>query len=391
MNKDLDFITYNVEIPTCNRFTSGVLYKDDNNPQWATTNLYSNQIIINNPDDYVGSIVRFGFSGFNIPVIGPLLIQTPVTDINKCIYSFTMEYNGIKSNQTFYVFQPQIVNQNVPSNNTPLQTFSGGYYFLFDYDRIVQIMNVALSSALANLKTKSGTGNIAAANTPFFDYDSKTQLISLYSDSTYFDMGSSTDLIKIFFNAPSYVFMEAIPYDNFSNTDPTGCDNVINIYNNHMINIKQITVPSNYNAIVTSQQFVSVSYMSYLKNITIKTTMPINKESFNNVLNTGISQQQPTVYQSILTDFLPDISQPQAGISSYKFIYNTPSLYKFFTFNTNNPLTDVSLEFSWNDTIGNEYPLIIQKGQSTLVKFMFIKKKLVGDFLANPKKYLGDH
>ena len=86
---------------------------------------------------------------------------------------------------------------------------------------------------------------------------------------------------------------------------------------------------------------------------------------------------QSTAYSSVLTDYLMDISEPNAGLSSYKFIYNATSLYRVFSFIDSTPLLNISVTFYWTDTIGNRYPLTVEKGQLPSVKFMFIKKELL--------------
>lgn len=374
-----DILYYNVEMPTANQFTAGTLYNIDNRPIQAKSNVYNNDNILKNPSDYYGSIVRMQFPGFTLPVIGPFIVQNnPVSNINLGIYSFTLQFNGINSDQTFFIYVPQNLGNSItPQNGTQYQIFSE-YYFLYDYTAICNIMNTALTTALTSLKSKGGTGAIAGANAPFFDYDSNTERISLYADNVNYNQASSVNLIKIFFNAPTYIYMEGLPYNSLSYTDPNGLDNELIIYSQHLIHTFDVTVPAAYTALVVTQQYVSLGYMCDIKNITVETSMGSIKEIFNITQNNQtVGTTQSTGYNAVLTDFIMDVSAPQAGLSSYRFIYNAPSLYRVFGFNDNLPLQNINVSFWWYDTYENKYPLYILKGESPSVKFMFIKKDLL--------------
>jgi len=89
------------------------------------------------------------------------------------------------------------------------------------------------------------------------------------------------------------------------------------------------------------------------------------------------SSIQNTNYTNILTDFIPDLSVPVAGISSGIFIYDAASLYRIFEFKQNTPLMNLSVKLYFVDNLGNQYPLYLNKGQSVNIKFMFIKKNLL--------------
>lgn len=59
----------------------------------AEINANNNLPIVNNPDDYYASIIRFSTPAINLPLI-TFLVQTPVNDINLGIYSFTIYMPG---------------------------------------------------------------------------------------------------------------------------------------------------------------------------------------------------------------------------------------------------------------------------------------------------------
>ena len=83
-------------------------------------------------------------------------------------------------------------------------------------------------------------------------------------------------------------------------------------------------------------------------------------------------------YTGILADYLPDLTtQNDAGISSKTFIYNAPSLYRLFEFQKKGPLYEISANIFFSDSLGNQYPLYLEKGQAIEIKLMFIKKSII--------------
>lgn len=368
---DLADITYfNVTLTSIDDQNAGKIYSSQGSqypiPAYLSTN--QTQVILENPSEWYSSIVRFSVPCLNLPVI-QFLVQTPVLDINKGIYSFTLKYKNFVSAQTFIQFEPEVFPpvSKIPPVGTATQTFTD-YYFLYDYTHLIGMLNKALASATTSLNAVAGT----AFNAPFLHYDSQTTLISLYADATAFD-GTLTDPVFIWFNYAMANYLQAIPYHTYNYGDSQGLDNVIQIFSGQGLNQKIIGA-INYD--VVSQQYVSLSYMSYLKSIIISTDMNIISEG--GFIN-DITSIQNTSYTNILTDFLPDLSIPQAGVSNSIFVYNAPSLYRLFQFKQKQPLQSLSIRVDFTDNLNNIYPLYLDKGQSIDLKFMFIKKHLINN------------
>ncbi len=369
-----DIIYYNLTLASASPKTSGLPY--DNNFELSSGTINNNIPIVDNPDDYYCSIIRLEFSGYSLPLV-QFCVQTPVTDINKGIYSFTLSYGATSSAQTFYIFVPPDLSVLPPQAGTPTQTF-GQYYNIYDYSGIVNMMNTALETAFNDLVTATGGGSspIITAKVPFFYYNPDTGRIELYTDKLFFDKSLPTP-IKIYWNAPSYIYLVAFAVETVSYNDPNGKDNLIVIDSANGLNDKIITT-GGPTYIKTQQQYISLEYMSSLKSILVLTTMSINTEAYN--INVPKSQQN-VGYQGIMTDFLPDISQPIPGIIGYKFIYNAPSLYRCFEFNQKTPLYTINAALFYTDIYGNSFPLTVPKGQLAEIKFMFIKKTIFNKFL----------
>jgi hypothetical protein len=158
----------------------------------------------------------------NIPLI-QFLIQTPVLDINKGIYSFSIGgptsagNDFVLGTETFFTFVPQITVPSylLPPVGTPTQTFSD-YYYLYDYTWFIQIMNTALKAAVISYYTAAGIAQ--PASYPYFNYDATTQLISLYTLAPFQQQfGTSQSIYTtnpiIYFNNPLRRFFGGLSYN----------------------------------------------------------------------------------------------------------------------------------------------------------------------------------
>ena len=368
-----DTLYYNISIDNTSQTTSGLTHGQNAYP--VNPNIVANNStpILANPSEYYGSIIRFSIPCFTVPLI-QFLVNTPVLDVNQGIYSFTLEYNGIFSDQEYYTYITQIEDSPIPLVGTPLQDFSSFYYFVYGYSVWVNYQNKCLAAAFANLsgKTTLPAGSVA----PYFYYEPTTQLITLYAQTSSYNTSLETP-IKIYFNTVSQQYFNGFPYIEKGLGTANGADCYFIIRD---VNSQNIETIDNIQYVAMSQEFVSLGYLSPLKNILITTNMNVNSEVFYiNQPGTG----QNNNFINVLTDFIPDLSSAggEAGIGSKIFIYNAPSLYRVFEFKTNTPLYSVSLGVSWVDQLGNIYPLYLNKGTIATIKMMFVKKTVFNKFL----------
>jgi hypothetical protein len=363
-----DVIYYNLTIGNNNPATEGLLVSKDIQ---ANITALNNIPIIENPNDYYGSIIRFQIPALTLPLLN-VIIQTPVLDINKTIYSFAITDNDNKINgtdptpanstQTFVIWKPQVElsPSSLPPIGTPSQTLNE-YYLCYSYKWFISLWNTALKSACDLY------GGIT--DYPFFKYEPSTQLISLYSTSQ-FTTGTG---LKIWINNTFlnyFVGCEFVSVNQQTLNNIYGLDNYI-VLNNDVLDAVPVITPTIYK---NSYEFSAYGYWNFFKSIIITTTMNVNSEAvFNNNQNTT----QNVNYINILEDYYPDLAlQNGAGVSSQIFTFTATSLYRIFTFNQKSPLYKIDIGISVVDTYGNIYPLILPKGQLANFKMMFIKKDI---------------
>lgn len=367
-----DVFYYNIGIGNNDASQAGNLnFNNSTNQQSikANVNALNTNAICDNPSDYYCSIIRFSIAGFNFPVAYPI-IQTPVLDINKTIYSFTLSKGGFDSSQTFINFVPQLIlsPELIPQVGTPTQTFNQ-YYQIFTYNGIIDMWNTALQTATNELNILGGF----SLSAPFFVYDSDTQLISLYTVSGEFD-NDILGAAQIFFNNSFFIYFVGLPIVDgiyYGNTID-GKDTQIRIRDNKTNRIQFLNDVKTY--LKNSYDYSAYSYWNSLKSILITTEMNVRSEIFfiNNPSNI-----QNQLFVNVLTDYIPDLSQPQgAGLAQQIYSYNATSLYRIFEFKQKSPLYQISLKISYLDQYNNVFDINTDKGTSNSFKLMFIKKSL---------------
>lgn len=375
-----DVIYYNISINSANPDTAGKTKGPFAQPTVAEVTALNNIPILQDPSEYVASIIRFSVPCFAVPLVS-FIVQTEQSNINLGIGSFTLQYNGVYSNQTYHIFKPQIEDAKLPKPPLITQDFSTYYYFLYNYSWLMGIYNTALQTAFTDLQSKVG-GALNSAKVPYFYFDPNTQLINLYADAAFFDQ-SLPNPVYINFNSISSQWFNGMPFNEKSVGSLNGADNYFIITNTNGINQKTIN-GTTYD--VLTQEFISLAYLSPLKNITISTNMNvISEQTF--LQSKGLVQN--LVYNNIITDFLPDLSGgTEAGTGSKIFIYNASSLYRVFEFVDKKPLYVVNLAINWLDQLGNTYPLLLVKGTQATIKLMFIKKKVFQNFVNSGSQVL---
>lgn len=378
-----DVIYYNLTLQTENPSNSGDVNVTPANPIFreADITISSNIPILHNPSEYYGSVVRLAIPGEAIPLT-QFLIQAPYSGgaYNNSVYSFTMTYGSTIGQEFFVQYETENLDSGQPPPDAAAQQQFGPYYFVYTYQHLCNLFNKTLVQALANIKTLVG-GAISGAKDPFFYYNPVTERLELYADG-YFDRSNpiAAEPITLWFSQPCYVFFPQMCYISVSLDNARYSFFDIRNYGPNVTWLPQTppggsVPPGQTQYIIISQELVSTAYMSPLRSIIVTTNMNIRPETFNLAIpHNEQSGVQNTGYANVLTDFLPDISQPNAGITSYKFIYNADSLYRLFEFYQRTPLYSMNASIFWTDTLGNQYPLQLSKGQTGSLKFMFVKK-----------------
>ena len=390
-----DVVYYNITLGNNDPDSAGIL---DYSNLPANVDAYNNQPILENPNDYYASIIRFTIPALNVPLL-TFLVQSNQPDIDLGVYSFTIikdfsnnlptgqaSYSAT-SNPVFVRFQPTVSVKPTQLPKSPVGNSQevSPYYLVYDYTTFIAMWNVALATAHTAL-------GYTTEPPPFFKYEPTTQLITLYCPVIYQTdncaIGIDNQLI------PYTLGLAKINYNANGANLANGLDNVI-IPNYDVLNKNNISTgsPSVLTYYANEYQYNSYGYWNFLKSMLITTNMNVASEAvynFNNARtitnnSSGSKNNSQNVnFVNILEDFIPDLAIPNgAGVSNAIFTYFAQSLYRIFTFNQKTPLYKVNLAISIVDVYGNIYPLTIPKGQLANFKIMFIRKEIYASMNKN--------
>ena len=184
--------------------------------------------------DYFCSIVRFNIqTGNTIPVLIPK-IQTGQNDINKTVYQVAIMFDYLEdataSEDKFgfanVMYSPEDETADTPAPPDKSQYVSSTYYFVYNYQHFIHLINIAIQNAWANLKdnfTSSGQGALfdtAVGNTivPWIDFNPDTNRLFLNADDKLFNSElTSFYRMKLVFNDRMYELLASLPFRLISN------------------------------------------------------------------------------------------------------------------------------------------------------------------------------
>lgn len=364
-----DRIYYNISIPG----------KFFNIPSSNTFNIIPaiyqeqlNQSIIENPRDFYMSIVRFTIPTQSIPIF--IFVPQPFPNMNQNlgIYSVTLEYNGVFSPQTFFTYFSTTPNIDSPMKPTATNIFWSRtpYYYVYNYNTFLKMMNNALAIAFAALPGAPPT--VA----PFLTYDPASQLLAVVAPKAFYDLALPIP-VKIYFNSPLQRFFGGIPYIFYSINDPLGRDSqflIQDLKNNTYLlpNATLLPPPEPITYLIMYQNYNTLSDWNSFKTLQIVTNLiPIKNEytpSSQNLQNTsGIVN-----LLGIVTDFEPILQNGAESRTSIQFQLTGP--YRLINLTDLNPLTKMDISVFWTDELLNRYLLYVPEGELLTMKIVFIKK-----------------
>ena len=291
--------------------------------------------ILNNPSLYQMAVIRF-----SIPANIPIFEWTEVGSYLKV--GMTYGATTIIKTLTFvdYCGAPFCV---------------PGQSILF-YGQFTDIITTGLQEAFVDLKAAEPMAPPTEA--PFFSYDAKTELCSLYGQQSY-DVNSVVPTIKIYFSNFMHVkyFVSLKTVEVTTLTVPNEYYAQIRIQNNGN-NIP--LYPANYYQI--EQEYRTLSLWNDLQTLLFETdTIPVEPEFEPSANDTT---------RRILTDFEPivDINNRE----SFQFYPQGP--LRWYDLKSEYPLRTIDLKALWQSKNGTTYPLYLNSGDVATLKLRFRKK-----------------
>lgn len=323
--------------------------------------------ILAKADDYYCSIIRFAIPLNETPLLIMPIVPNQVNP-NLTPLKIGISVGGI--NFTRNVIYVSNTNAPIPVQNQSIQVITS-YYYVFEYQSIINNVNTALASAFL----ASGL----AGNTPYFYLQPESELIHLVVDIATFSptataiVPSPIQSATIYMNNDLEVYLSAFPVIYVAPNSEPGRD-----YDFSLVRFggDKLIPPFNIGAVATQKNFTQeysvLALWSSLRKILITSnTIPIQSE-YTPTGNSGISSTLP-----VITDFIPQNELP--GQSRSIAYYNPSAQYRLVDLKSSCELRTIDLKIYWQDIFQNIYPLLISKYQQASIKLAFIKKTLYND------------
>lgn len=339
-----------------------VLGNDETSQSYTYANYKRNftQSLINKPSDYYLSIVRFQIPTADIPLLIPEIESYPNTDVNKTVYTVTLNYQNFTSGPVHVMFETVVPNTTprpiTAQDPNPMKN-PNDYYFIYTYRHFIRLVNNAYVTAYNLLNTAAG--GVLTAGPPFITYDPTTLLMTFHCPAAY--LNSAANPIEIYMNYKLFTFFDATEFTFYDYQSATGVR--INVYNYNGTNL----VSGVY---LMTQQYQCLSVWNTFKSVQIVSNLlPINNE----FIPAPSGQDQNTLNsKGVLKDFIPLYENGPEARTMLNFVLEGP--YQLINLNSNYPINSLDISVYWEDRYGNTYLLSIPYNQLLTIKLVFIKR-----------------
>jgi hypothetical protein len=342
-------------------FNSSLYNPADGQPIPAQISDIRSAAIIELPEEWEASIVRFDLSADLLPPILLPMPQPPVIGASvPSLLGVSLRHLG--------VVYPAVVN--IPSFNITY------YGVVFSVDALMSALNTALAAAFAAIPAPSSSAP------PVFVFDPLTQLIGLYTQATY---TTAADPIDILMNSVAYSYIASIPATFLGYNQPSGLDFILTPNTPSSVTLPGVGsregLPSIVQAIagelrVVYQAGVSTSALNGVRSVFITTSMPINPEALPLSIVSGQNSSYSSNSLPILSDFLVGVGAEKANPVSdrLQLLYLPTSEYRMAQMRGREPLKRVDLQFFFTAFDGRTFPVLIKPGGYVSAKIMFRRR-----------------
>lgn len=336
--------------------------------------------VVQNARDYKLSIIRFSLDTFlSLPILF-FEVQPNQADINLGVYSVTLEYDdgvgGITVTTPVYLnWIPQNIDAVQPQapnlNNLGIQAI-GPYYWCYNHEYFVGIVNTALLDAMNQLR-----GLVApvldTVEEPFMSWQADQGKARLYARESHFDTTKSPQ-VKIYFNRSLFAMFNSFNSINYSTALSNNRQHqiIVDPYNGEKVTtIPNFTIDQ---VIYVDQTVSTISNMSPVSSVVLtSSTLPVEINDFSvpTVFIDGQQRNATTTYnlgQNVISDFQTDENGYQSQL-----LYNPSAQYRYISLFNDQPIKDISIEVYWRDYLGFFRPFYLPPNSSASIKLLFEK------------------
>jgi hypothetical protein len=376
--------------------------------------------------DYFCSIVRFSIqTGNTLPVFIPK-IKTGQSDINRTIYSVALFAKYMDPDipdvvSTFLgaakvIYEPEDLTSQTPATPTNIQDLSGTYYYVYNYQHFINLVNKAIGSAWEDLKTnflaqktqEKWNQWVATTVVPYIDYDIEANKVTMYADEKLFDStlqeNPSYNYMELCFNDRLYELFASLPFRHkLASTISSGLQQTLTStvdYNKapyYMIrfidrynNKSSLKVPDTLSPIIprpttrvsilaATQEMTSIALWNPVASIVFSSSLlPIvaTQTSVPRDLGGNSNSFLGGGNNANLLPILSDFAIAIDALNQYRPMveYNPGAEYRLIDLNSTTNLNRIDIIVYWKDRAGGLHPFLLQPGCAASVKIMFRRK-----------------
>ncbi len=400
IKKNGDYIYYNISVAHDDRIA----------PNGEPTKLIFSETrddaILENPSEYVGSVVRFTIPSNTIPLTRIYIQPSPNTNINLTRYSVTLQYTPTNQYyQTYLEYIPQDNTAKIPpavyENGTPNYVEYGQYYFIYSQQQFLDMINLAFIRSLSKLNSDHpGTQQFA----PYM-YRTVGEKFGINIPQSYIIPNSSIqkqiNLINVFINRELNVY-----FSNSFNTIKLGYDLPFGNDNQFIIeNLFYNSLSTSTSAILGDATFrLSLLYLNtsvgfgYPGSATTDVfsleqeydTLPLWYEPLSLSIvcvgipvryelspssGIGLTNQNSLIGTNIVNQITDFDTHTSIGNEFRTFIQYFPTAeYRYFDLTSNSPLKSFNIQAFWKDNYNNFYQIYLPSYYTASIKILFKKK-----------------
>jgi hypothetical protein len=289
--------------------------------------------VLKRPSDYELTVSRFSIPALAIPIRFQI----------ENYFQVSLEFNGIRIDKFVeYV------------SNSAVNPYYEPYYAIWYYSEISDAITNTLKLLHDQMKIAEPT--FSPTKECLMDYDSTTDLFSVYAQTAYADPN-----IKIIFNQELTELFSFQMYSNPTVLDPNILEYVLLIKDNY--NNSASYGGGGYKM---TQEYSTTGLWNIARNILFETnSIPVESEL--------LGQSSKNVQRQVITDFNIDRSV-RSDRSSIQFF--PQGTQRWVDLNSNEELRRIDIKVSWEDVAGNIYPIFLTAEDPISLKIQFRKKNI---------------
>lgn len=391
--------------------------------------------ILDNPNDYFMSIVRF-----SLDTAGALPAFIPQIDLeqlpadpdfpNQTVYEVTLGYQDIGSatpaiaagifvtRNVVYIPHSSASTANIAGGDfapptTPLTTrnTTTNYYWVQNINQFIQMINDALSKTWADVVALvnaafGGTIPPPLDEPPYLSWDDETNRAVYWAPLAIANQGQfwnpfttaiSPAFQNCWFNAPLHILFSSFEYAFQGYAPPQSF--LLRVYDRANIGISSQTniVPAAtapviyppWNALAMGQAFSTGPTMTPITSIIFTTSLLPVLPSLLGIpqlfsgSNLGVINQDNNNIINTVTDLEVNLTRGDEYLPNV--IYEPTAEYRLLDLQSNAPLTSIQISVVWKDIFGQLHDFYLQNGCGATLKVMFRKKAYnnIVPFMAN--------